>query len=79
MAPDGAVGLKAPPGPPSTCSIRVPGRPAAPDDPRGLRDEVEPQALEHDRIERFNLQLFRKIGALDLLGLTVPPRTAGPA
>ena len=34
--------------------------------------EVEPQALEHDRAERFNLALFRKLGPLGLLGITVP-------
>src|SRR6188474_1438153 len=42
-----------------------------------VRDEVEPQALEHDRAERFNLQLFRKFGALDLLGLTVSAEDGG--
>jgi isovaleryl-CoA dehydrogenase len=42
---------------------------------RTVRDfvqrEVEPQALEHDRAERFNLPLFRRAGELGLLGLTV--------
>ena len=33
--------------------------------------EVEPQALEHDRKEIFNLALFRKLGDLGLLGITV--------
>src|SRR4051794_38450949 len=42
-----------------------------------VRDEVEPQAQEHDRAERFNLALFRRLGALDLLGLTVPPEDGG--
>ncbi len=42
-----------------------------------VRDEVEPQALEHDRAERFNLALFRQFGALDLLGLTVPGEDGG--
>jgi isovaleryl-CoA dehydrogenase len=42
-----------------------------------VRDEVEPQALEHDRAERFNLALFRQFGALDLLGLTVPSEDGG--
>ena len=42
-----------------------------------VRDEVEPQALEHDRAERFNLELFRTFGALDLLGLTVPAEDGG--
>ena len=35
-------------------------------------EEVEPQALEHDRYERFNLNLFRKLGEMGLLGLTAP-------
>lgn len=39
--------------------------------------EVEPQALEHDRAERFNLPLFRKLGALGLLGITVPEEYGG--
>ena len=46
-----------------------------------LRDfvaaEVEPQALEHDRAERFNLPLFRKLGDLGLLGITVPAEDGG--
>src|SRR3954454_6015323 len=48
---------------------------------RTLRDfverEVEPQALEHDRHERFNLGLFRKVGELGLLGVTVPAEHGG--
>lgn len=42
-----------------------------------VREEVEPQAQEHDRAERFNLALFRRLGQLDLLGLTVPPEDGG--
>lgn len=46
-----------------------------------LRDfverEVEPQAIEYDREEKFNLPLFRKLGELDLLGLTIPPELGG--
>jgi isovaleryl-CoA dehydrogenase len=46
-----------------------------------LRDfvinEVEPQALEHDRDEKFNRALFDQIGELGLLGLTVPPEYGG--
>ena len=42
-----------------------------------VRDEVEPQAQEHDREERFNLKLFRRCGSLDLLGLTVPGEDGG--
>ena len=33
--------------------------------------EGEPQALEHDRAETFNLELFRKCGELGLLGISV--------
>ena len=39
--------------------------------------EVEPQVLEHERAERFNLALFRRAGALGLLGLTVPESYGG--
>lgn len=39
--------------------------------------EVEPQALEHDRKETFNLPLFRKLGGLGLLGITVPEAYGG--
>ena len=42
-----------------------------------VRDEVEPQALEHDRDERFNLTLFRKLGAMGLLWLTAPAEYGG--
>ena len=33
--------------------------------------EVAPQALEYDRNEAFNVSLFRKLGELGLLGITV--------
>lgn len=39
--------------------------------------EVEPQAAEHDRSETFNAPLFRKLGELGLLGITVPERWGG--
>lgn len=39
--------------------------------------EVEPQALEFDRKEQFNLELFRKLGDLGLLGITVPEEFGG--
>ena len=39
--------------------------------------EVEPQAAEHDRTETFNVPLFRKLGDLGLLGVTVPERFGG--
>ncbi len=39
--------------------------------------EVEAQAAEFDRTERFNLDLFRKLGPLGLLGITVDERFGG--
>jgi len=41
------------------------------------RDEVEPQALEYDRDEKFNLDLFRQLGDYGLLGITVPEEYGG--
>jgi isovaleryl-CoA dehydrogenase len=41
------------------------------------REEVEPQALEHDREEKFNLDLFRQLGEYGLLGITVPAAYGG--
>ncbi len=42
-----------------------------------VQTEVEPQAAEHDRLEKFNLPLFRKLGELGLLGITVPEQYGG--
>ncbi|UYL09635.1 acyl-CoA dehydrogenase family protein [Bdellovibrio sp. SKB1291214] len=39
--------------------------------------EVEPQAHEYDRSEKFNLGLFKKVGELGLLGITVPEQFGG--
>ena len=39
--------------------------------------EVEPQAAEHDRAERFNHALFRRAGELGLLGVTLPAEYGG--
>jgi isovaleryl-CoA dehydrogenase len=39
--------------------------------------EVDPQAAHHDRDERFNLPLFRRLGDLGLLGITVPTEYGG--
>ena len=44
-----------------------------------VKAEVEPQALQYDRAEKFNLPLFRKLGELGLLGLTVPEQYGGSA
>jgi isovaleryl-CoA dehydrogenase len=42
-----------------------------------VKKEVEPQAREHDKKEKFNIQLFRKLGPLGLLGITVPEQYGG--
>jgi isovaleryl-CoA dehydrogenase len=41
------------------------------------REVLEPQALEHDRKEIFNLELFRSLGELGFLGITVPEQYGG--
>lgn len=41
------------------------------------KTEVEPQALEYDRKEQFNVPLFRKLGELGLLGITVKDQYGG--
>ena len=42
-----------------------------------IQKELEPQALESDRKEHFNLKLFRKLGDLGLLGLLVKEEKLG--
>lgn len=42
-----------------------------------VKSEVEPQALEHDRQERFNIPLFKKLGEMGLLGITVDEKYGG--
>ncbi len=42
-----------------------------------VQREVEPQAAEHDRAERFNHALFRRAGELGLLGVTLPEEYGG--
>jgi isovaleryl-CoA dehydrogenase len=48
---------------------------------RTMRDfaerEVDPQAAAHDRDEAFNVGLFRQLGQLGVLGITVPERFGG--
>jgi isovaleryl-CoA dehydrogenase len=39
--------------------------------------EVEPQAIEFNRAEKMNVPLFRKLGELGLLGVTVPEEYGG--
>lgn len=40
-------------------------------------NEVDPQAESFDHEERFNIELFRKLGELGLLGITVEERFGG--
>jgi len=40
-------------------------------------NEVDPQALEHDAAEKFNIDLFRQLGELGLHGITVSPEYGG--
>ncbi len=42
-----------------------------------VQAEVEPQAAEYDRKEQFNLKLFRRLGELGLLGITVSDEYGG--
>jgi isovaleryl-CoA dehydrogenase len=42
-----------------------------------VKSEVEPQAHEFDRKEQFNLPLFKKLGELGLLGITVSDKYGG--
>ena len=41
------------------------------------KEYVEPQALEHDKNERFNLPLMRSMGDLGLLGISAPEEYGG--
>lgn len=41
------------------------------------QQEVEPQAHKFDREEKFNLELFRKLGELGVMGITVPEAYGG--
>ena len=41
------------------------------------RDEVDPQAAEYDARGCLNVALFRRLGELGLLGITVPERAGG--
>lgn len=42
-----------------------------------VQSEVEPQAGEYDRKEEFNLPLFKRLGELGLLGITVSEEFGG--
>ncbi|MEJ6664458.1 MAG: acyl-CoA dehydrogenase family protein [Euryarchaeota archaeon] len=41
------------------------------------QENVEPQALEHDKHERFNLELLRSMGELGLLGISAQEEYGG--
>lgn len=38
------------------------------------RDKVGPQARKYDELARLNLELFREVGNLGLLGITLPEK-----
>ena len=42
-----------------------------------VSEKVEPQTLEYDRSEKFNLDLFRSLGEMGLLGITAPDEYGG--
>ena len=42
-----------------------------------VRDEVEPQAEEHDELGKLNIELLRKCGELGLLAITIPEEHGG--
>lgn len=41
------------------------------------RDVIEPQAMEHDESQTFNVSLLRRLGDLGLIGITVPDADGG--
>jgi isovaleryl-CoA dehydrogenase len=41
------------------------------------QEYVEPQALEYDREEKFNLPLLREMGEMGLLGISAPEQYGG--
>ncbi len=42
-----------------------------------VQSRVEPQAMEHDEAQTFNVKLVRELGALGLLGVTIPEADGG--
>ena len=44
-----------------------------------VESEVDPQALQHNREESFNIPLFKKLGELGILGITVDENHGGSA
>ena len=42
-----------------------------------VESEVDPQALDFNRKESFNIPLFKKLGELGILGITVSDKFGG--
>src|SRR6476660_5905234 len=42
-----------------------------------VQTRVEPQAMEHDESQTFNIKLLREVGGLGLIGVTVPDADGG--
>ena len=40
-------------------------------------EQVDPQGLEYDKAEKFNLELFRQVGEQGYFGVTVPEEYGG--
>src|SRR5262245_11638223 len=42
-----------------------------------VQSRVEPQAMEHDQSAKFNAELLAEVGALGLIGVTIPEADGG--
>ena len=42
-----------------------------------VQSRVEPQAMAHDEAQKFNTELLRALGALGLIGVTIPEADGG--
>jgi alkylation response protein AidB-like acyl-CoA dehydrogenase len=42
-----------------------------------VESEVDPHANEYNRLEKFNVDLFRKVGSMGLLGITIDAEYGG--
>lgn len=42
-----------------------------------VQNRVEPQAMEHDETQKFNVKLLRELGDLGLIGVTIPDADGG--
>ena len=40
-------------------------------------EQVDPQGMEYDKHEKFNMELFKKVGEMGFIGATVPEEYGG--